>query len=46
MGSGIAIWQVIILTIYSMYQIMDELTLQTSLSQPIWAGDYCRFSNG
>lgn len=38
MGSGIAIWQVIILTIYSMYQIMDELTLQTSLSQPIWAG--------
>ena len=38
MGTGIAIWQVIILTIYSMYQIMDELTLQTSLSQPIWAG--------
>ena len=38
MSSGIAMWQVIILTIYSMYQIMDELTLQTSLSQPIWAG--------
>lgn len=38
MGSGIAIWQVIILTIYSMWQIMDELTVQTSLSQPIWAG--------
>lgn len=38
MGTGIAFWQVIILTIYSMYQIMDELTLQTSLSQPVWAG--------
>lgn len=34
----IAIWQVIVLTIYSMYQIMDELTIQTSLSQPVWAG--------
>jgi PTS system mannose-specific IIC component len=38
MGTGIAIWQVIILTIYSMWQIMDELTIQSSLSQPIWAG--------
>lgn len=38
MGTSIALWQVIVLTIYSMYQIMDELTLQTSLSQPVWAG--------
>lgn len=37
MGS-IAIWQVIVLTCYSMYQIMDELTIQSSLSQPVWAG--------
>ncbi|WP_439001775.1 PTS mannose/fructose/sorbose/N-acetylgalactosamine transporter subunit IIC [Pediococcus damnosus] len=34
----IAIWQVIVLTCYSMYQIMDELTIQSSLSQPVWAG--------
>ena len=38
MGTSIALWQAIVLTIYSMYQIMDELTLQTSLSQPVWAG--------
>lgn len=32
------IWQVLLLTLYSMYQIWDDLTIVSSLSQPVWAG--------
>lgn len=38
MANSIAWWQILLLTIYSSWQILDELTLQTSLSQPVWAG--------
>lgn len=32
------ITQILLLTVYSMWNIIDELTVQTSLSQPVWAG--------
>ncbi|WP_281166288.1 PTS sugar transporter subunit IIC, partial [Liquorilactobacillus sicerae] len=38
MSGNILLWQVIILTFYSMYQIIDDLTFISSLAQPVWAG--------
>ncbi|KRN32135.1 MULTISPECIES: PTS mannose/fructose/sorbose/N-acetylgalactosamine transporter subunit IIC [Liquorilactobacillus] len=38
MHGNIIFWQVLLLTLYSMYQIWDELTIVSSLSQPVWAG--------
>ncbi|MFT8469739.1 PTS mannose/fructose/sorbose/N-acetylgalactosamine transporter subunit IIC [Oenococcus sp.] len=38
MSGQILLWQVILLTIYSMYQIIDDLTFISSLAQPVWAG--------
>ncbi|EFD89107.1 PTS mannose/fructose/sorbose/N-acetylgalactosamine transporter subunit IIC [Oenococcus oeni] len=38
MSGNILLWQVIVLTFYSMYQIIDDLTFISSLAQPVWAG--------
>ncbi|MFT8748263.1 PTS mannose/fructose/sorbose/N-acetylgalactosamine transporter subunit IIC [Liquorilactobacillus nagelii] len=38
MHSEILFWQVLLLTLYSMYQIWDDLTIVSSLAQPVWAG--------
>lgn len=35
---NIAWWQIIILTLYAGWQILDELGLYTSIAQPVWAG--------
>lgn len=35
---SIAWWQILILTIYAGWQILDELGIWTSISQPVWAG--------
>jgi len=34
----IAWWQIILLTLYAAYQILDELTVYSTLSQPVFAG--------
>lgn len=34
----IALWQILILSIYAGYQILDELGIWSSLAQPVWAG--------
>lgn len=31
-------WQVLLLTIYAAWQILDELGVSTAVSQPVWAG--------
>src|SRR5699024_11322973 len=33
-----SIVQILLLTAYSMYNIYDELQMNSSLSQPVWAG--------
>lgn len=38
MHGDILFWQVLLLTLYSMYQIWDDLTIVSSLAQPVWAG--------
>ncbi|GBG95160.1 mannose/fructose/sorbose-specific PTS system IIC component [Ligilactobacillus salitolerans] len=38
MHSDIAFWQVLLLTLYSMYQTIDDITIVSSLAQPVWAG--------
>ncbi len=38
MSGNIALWQVLLLTLYSMYQIIDDITIVSSLAQPVWAG--------
>lgn len=35
---NIAWWQILILSLYAGWQILDELGINTSLSQPVWAG--------
>lgn len=35
---AIAWWQILLLTLYAGYQILDELGPWTSISQPVWAG--------
>ena len=35
---NIAWWQILILTLYAGWQILDELGLYTSIAQPVWAG--------
>lgn len=31
-------WQILLLTLYSAYQILDELTINTSAGSPVFAG--------
>lgn len=38
MQDSILFWQVVLLTLYSMYQIWDDITIVSSLAQPVWAG--------
>lgn len=37
----IAWWQILLLTLYAGYEILDELTIYSSLSQPVAAGLIC-----
>ncbi|EFU22938.1 PTS system, IIC component [Streptococcus anginosus F0211] len=31
-------WQILLLTLYSAYQILDELTINSSAGSPVFAG--------
>ena len=39
-------WQILLLTLYSAYQICDELTIVSSAGSPVFAWFYYWFSHG